>query len=78
MLLTLQPIFCLYTDTGVAERDGTLRLVDKFSPTSGRLEILKDGLWGTVCSYHFDREDADVACRQLGYTRAVQIIPKLV
>lgn len=60
------------------ELDGKLRLVDKLNPTGGRLEILLNGLWGTVCSYHFDREDADVACRQLGYSRAVQIIRKLV
>ena len=68
----------VFTDTGAPELDGQLRLVDKISPTSGRLEILKDGLWGTVCSYHFDNEDADVACRQLGYNRTAQVLRKLV
>lgn len=58
--------------------DGKLRLVDYISPTSGRLEILKDGLWGTVCSYHFDRRDAAVACRQLGYSFAATVLRKLV
>ena len=65
-------------DDGVPEEDGQLRLVDKISPTSGRLEMLKDGLWGTVCSYHFDMADANVTCRQLGYTGPAQILRKFV
>lgn len=68
----------MFTDTGVPEVDGQVRLVDKFSPTGGRLEFLKDGLWGTICSYHFGYRDARVACRQLGYTDYAQILRKLV
>ena len=68
----------MIVDDGEPELDGQLRLVDIISPTSGRLEILKDGLWGTVCSYHFDMADANVACRQLGYTGAAEILRKLV
>ena len=65
-------------DEGVPEMDGQLRLVGNISPTSGRLEILKDGLWGTVCSYHFDMADANVTCRQLGYTGPAHILRKFV
>lgn len=68
----------MITDDGAPEMDGQLRLVGNISPTSGRLEILKDGLWGTVCSYHFDMADANVVCRQLGYTGSVQILSKFV
>ena len=32
-----------------------------------RIEIFKDGEWGTVCDDIFGRSDALVACRQLGY-----------
>eukprot|EP00966_Prymnesium_polylepis_P126955 2936174-Prymnesium_polylepis.1 len=36
------------------------------SATSGRLEILYDGRWGTVCDDGFGQSAAQVACRQLG------------
>lgn len=32
----------------------------------GRLEVLKDGVWGTVCARNFDRDAVYVACRHLG------------
>ena len=68
----------LVTDTGLPDPDGKLRLVDGISPNRGRLEIVKDGLWGSVCSFHFDKTDADVACRQMGFNYAVKILEKLV
>ena len=33
----------------------------------GRVEICKDNAWGTVCDNNFGTEEANVACRQLGY-----------
>ena len=39
--------------------------------SAGRLEIRIDNQWGTVCSSGFDITDANVACRQLGYSEAV-------
>ncbi|XP_065884217.1 scavenger receptor cysteine-rich type 1 protein M130-like isoform X2 [Dysidea avara] len=64
----------LTCDTGPPELDGRLRLVDGETSNSGRLEIFKSGLWGTVCSTHFDKVDADVACRQLQYSGSTEIL----
>jgi len=42
--------------------------------SSGRLEFQNfDGRWGTVCDNGFDDDEADVACRQLGYRRASSV-----
>ena len=52
-------------------QEGDLRLADG-SKTSGRLEILHNGKWGTICDDAFGAPDAAVACRQLGFARATQ------
>ena len=44
-----------------------LRLVGGATTNEGRLEILLDGQWGTVCDDYWGKPDADVACRALGY-----------
>ena len=37
----------------------------------GRLEVLYDGAWGTVCDDTFQSRGADVACRMANYTDAI-------
>ena len=52
--------------------DGELRLVGGAIPSEGRLEICFNNQFGTICDDGFGREDAEVACAQLGFSRSGQ------
>ena len=45
-----------------------MRLVGPNAPLEGRLEVCKNGDWGTVTSDGWDYLDAIVVCRQLGHS----------
>jgi len=44
-----------------------VRLEDSTANFSGRVEVLYNGEWGTVCSDEFDQNDAVVVCHQARY-----------
>ena len=47
---------------------GEARLVGGTASHNGRVEIFYNDAWGTVCDDLFDNNDAEVVCRQLGFT----------
>ena len=51
---------------------GEARLTNGPTPNEGHMEICTvNRTWGTVCDYSFTCPNAQVACRQLGYTDPV-------
>lgn len=59
----------IYTEEGTE-----IRLVGGANPYEGRVEIGLGGAWGTICSNSWDKTDANVICRQLGYATATSAI----
>lgn len=47
--------------------DGDLRLVDGNDYNKGRVEMQLGGVWLRICDYGWSSNDAQVACRQLGF-----------
>ena len=48
--------------------NGQIKLTGGKSEYEGRVEICYAGSWSTVCPSSWDNNEANVVCRQLGFT----------
>ena len=49
--------------------DGEIRIANAIIENEGRIEVCFKGVWGAVCDEGWDKTDAFIACKQIGFPR---------
>eukprot|EP00057_Strongylocentrotus_purpuratus_P025803 XP_011680277.1 PREDICTED: deleted in malignant brain tumors 1 protein-like [Strongylocentrotus purpuratus] len=62
---------CRHNEDAAHPNPFEVRLVGGSNDAEGRVEIMHDGSWGTICDYSWDLRDARVVCRMLGFDGAL-------
>ena len=71
-VLSLLGLFLVLSCSVRAAKEGDIRLMHNYGnilQNCGRVEVFHNGSWGTVCHNSWNKRDADVVCRQLGYKK---------
>ncbi|ESO89230.1 hypothetical protein LOTGIDRAFT_106465, partial [Lottia gigantea] len=58
------------------EKETIVELVNGTKPNEGRVEIIRNGIRGTVCDDDWNNEDASVICNRLGFPRGGKAVNK--
>lgn len=61
----------MLTDFSGVPTSAAIRLVGSHNNFAGRVEMMVNGTWGTVCSDLWSTMDAIVVCGMLGFPRLV-------
>ncbi|XP_072171896.1 scavenger receptor cysteine-rich domain-containing protein DMBT1-like [Diadema setosum] len=71
--ILLDSVECDGTEDHLAEcQELGDRMADGTNEMEGRVEVLHDGEWGTVCDNSWGMDDATVVCRMLGFGGAAE------
>ena len=57
-----------FNTTGIISNDSAIRLEGGSTYFQGRVEVLYNGVWGTICSDRWNNDNAGVVCRTLGFS----------